>query len=146
MSDNVLSAFLGAIIGGILTLITEIILRKIDEKQKEKHYASILYYDLKSIEDYILNERSSVNIRYSFDWQGIVSNCTFLKPDYVKILYNIYDLLYNFNYHFQEQKKVGESRQKDDIDEFRKLKAIFSYNPDNIYNNILEQLSDKIGK
>lgn len=80
MSDgviNLLSAFLGAIVGGALTYITEWLLKRADGRQQEKHYSSMLYYDLKSIEDYILNERSSVNVIYSSDWQSIVVNCIF---------------------------------------------------------------------
>ena len=55
-----------------------------NDKKKEAHAASILYYDLKSIEDYLKNERSSVNLRYSADWQSIVANCPFLSHQQVR--------------------------------------------------------------
>jgi hypothetical protein len=141
---NLLSAFLGAIAGGALTYITEIRLRKEDRKQQERHYASMLYYDLRSIENYVLKEESSVDIRYSSDWQSIVSECTFLKPSYVENLYKIYDLVYNFNYHFKEQKKVGEDKLKTDIKEFMKLVSIFMHNSDATYKDVMRELSSKL--
>lgn len=75
-NENLISAVLGDVIGGVATFTSELHLRNSDSKQQEKHFASMLYYDLKSVEDYIIDGRSSIDIRYSSDWQHIVANCS----------------------------------------------------------------------
>jgi len=74
---NGMNGWTGAIIGvfftGVVTYIIEEIKRKRRRKEQEGHAASILFYDLKSIEYYLKEERDSVNLRYSDDWQGIVA-------------------------------------------------------------------------
>lgn len=67
----------------------------------------MLYYsiDLISIEKYIKSERGSVNIRFYSEWQHIVAKCTFLQPGQVELIYNIYDTVYNYNYHYKLRKK-----------------------------------------
>ena len=85
------SNFVGALIGGFCTLIGSIWVWKSQSKEQEKHAASMLYYDLCSIENYLRNERSSVNIRYSVEWQKMVSSCAFLPLDVMEKIYNIYE-------------------------------------------------------
>lgn len=152
MSDNlinILSTLAGAIVGGIATYISENHFRKSNNKEQIAHYASILYYDLKSIEYYLKKEKSSVNIRYSIEWQQIVAQCTFLTSDSVEYIYSIYDYLYNYNYHFSNLMKSGNSFKKEDISEYNQLKMKFfdnskgDVNLDKInadYANVLSEL------
>lgn len=118
---NVGSALIGALVGGIATYLSEIHFRKKDENQKIKHYATILYYDLKSIAKYLETERGLVNIRYSEGWQDIVAECLFLKDDEIQYLYEIYDNVYNFNFDFTQRINNGKLFIKEDIVEYNVL-------------------------
>ena len=74
IDSNIISGFGGALIGGFLSIVTTFLSREMDDKQKNKHNASMLYYDLKSIEKYITNfSELLVDIRYSNDWQIVLS-------------------------------------------------------------------------
>ena len=59
---------MAAIIGGLFTLVVSMLSWKKRSKSQEKHAASMLYNDLISIEKYLHDERSAVNIRYSEKW------------------------------------------------------------------------------
>lgn len=64
--NELYAALLGAIIGGLLTFMGEFIYRKCDENSKQQHSASILYNDLKSIQEYILEaDRQRTPVFYS---------------------------------------------------------------------------------
>lgn len=96
---------------------------KFFKKRSQKRIAaSILYNDLKSIERYFASEKSSVNIRYSNNWQNMVAACSFLKNENVKKIYIIYDEVYNFNYKYQTKEKEGVEFEKEDIDSYGKIK------------------------
>ena len=73
-----------------------------------------MYNDLKSIEKYLADERSSVNIRYSEDWQCIVAQCPFFNAEEIELIYYIYGEVYNYNYHYRckEQLKVVFSKEE----------------------------------
>ena len=99
--------YVGAIIGGgftllgvLATILFTIRQQKESDIKKEKHVASILYFDIKSIESYLKYERSSVNLRYSENWQSVVAECSFLSGKQVEYIYKIYDLVYNYNYFY----------------------------------------------
>ena len=91
-----------------------------------KQAASVLYYDLKSIESYLKTEGSSVNIRYFSEWQSIVAECTFLEPDDVEHLYKIYDLVYDYDYHYRLKEEQGAVK-KDAILQYKELKKVMFY-------------------
>ena len=67
--------------------------------------ASILYYDLLSIEDYLVNEKDNVNLRYTDDWQDIVACCICLTHQQIEYIYKIYDKTYNYNYYYRKMEK-----------------------------------------
>lgn len=117
-------SIIGALIGGLFSLVVGIILNRRERKNRENHAASILYYDLKSIEEYISSPNNSVNIRYSNDWQEMVANCSFLDDTHVKRLYNIYDTLYNYNYAYTQKEKIGKPFVKNDMAELIALETL----------------------
>lgn len=114
-------SFICAIIGGACTLVGGVFVYKQEKKSQQSNASSILYYDLKSIENYLANERSSVNLRYSEDWQRMIAGCSFLKDKHIKWLYNLYDEVYNYDYHYRLLEKMG-SVTKEDIQTYKLLK------------------------
>lgn len=142
-NENLMSAALGAVIGGIVTFMSEMHFRKSDDKEQVKHYASILYYDLKSIEYYVLHEASSVDIRYCDDWQSLVINCSFLSSEDVRYIYSVYDLIYNFDFLFQRYKDSGMSNRKEDQPAYKELQKCFQKD-NSSYNEIMKKLEKKI--
>jgi NADPH-dependent 7-cyano-7-deazaguanine reductase QueF len=141
-NENLMATILGAMIGGMLTFVIEIHFRKKDARENEKHFASILYYDLLSIKDYIENERSSVDVRYSQEWQSLIAHCTFLKSEYIGWIYKIYDSIYNYDYSMKSRKENKTFHRKEEIDDYKKLQNYFK---ENSVNTILNDLRDKIG-
>ena len=122
---------IGAIIGFIGTLCGTFIAyclgmkqQKDNDKKNEAHAASILYYDIKSIEDYLKKERSAVNLRYSVDWQSIVANCSFLEHHQVAYIYKLYDKTYNYNYFYCLKEKEGQFFTKEDVPQYKELKEL----------------------
>lgn len=144
------SSLVSAVIGGICTLLGGGLVYHIQSGAQTKQAASVLYYDLKSIESYLKTEGSSVNIRYFSEWQSIVAECTFLKPDDVDQLYKIYDLVYDYDYHYRLKEEQG-AVAKDTISQYRELKRIMFYSADDgldlekynlKYKHLLETLKD----
>lgn len=99
---------------------------------------------------HLKTEGSSVNIRYFSEWQSIVAECTFLKPDDVDQLYKIYDLVYDYDYHYRLKEEQG-AVAKDTISQYRELKRIMFYSSDDgldlekynlKYKHLLETLKD----
>ncbi len=121
-------AFGGAIIGalatGVVTFLIERHNRKKEGRIQESHAASILSYDLKSIEDYMAHERSSVNLRYTVDWQDLVASCSFLKDQHIEYIYQIYDVVYNYNYYYKLKEQTGVSVNKETIPHYERLQEI----------------------
>ena len=107
-------SLISALIGGVCTLLGGWLVYHFQSGTQKRQAASVLYYDLKSIESYLKTEGSSVNIRYFSEWQSIVAECTFLKPDDVEQLYKIYDLVYDYDYHYRLKEEQG-AVEKDDI-------------------------------
>ena len=110
-----------------------------------------LLYDLCSIENYLKSERSSVNIRYSNDWQDIVSSCVFLPLDVMEKIYNIYDLVYDYNYHYKLREDNKQMVYIEEIDQYIRLKKeffetrngkVFSGNRNVEYERIIEVLRE----
>lgn len=124
MSEAFGGAIIGALVTGVCAFLIERDRRNQEKKTQEGHAASILFYDLKSIEDYMAHERSSVNLRYTVDWQGIVASCSFLKDQHIEYIYKIYDVVYNYNYYYKLKEQTGISFRKEDIPQYLKLKEI----------------------
>ena len=143
-NENLISAVLGAIIGGIATFASEKHFRNSDNKEQEIHFASMLYYDLKSIEDYLINESSSVDIRYSTEWQKLVANCSFLKTEYIENIYKIYDYVYNFDFLYKKSKEQGTSNRKEDQPAYKGLKENLMSNKNSTYTSLMKELTKKI--
>lgn len=113
------SAIVGAVIGIIATLLGVWATYLLEKRSQENFAAAILYNDLKSIEKYLACERSSVNLRYSDNWQQIVANCSFLKDKELETIYAIYGDVYNYDYGLIE--KTDGFFKKEDIASYRKL-------------------------
>ena len=54
----------------------------------------------------------------------MVAACTFLKTEDLEIIYEIYDLIYNYNYMYKLIEKK-ESVTKENIEQYKELKKIF---------------------
>ena len=52
----------------------------------QKQAATVLYYDLKSLEEYFIldGEMNSANVRYYNQWQDALGKCSFLGPSDIK--------------------------------------------------------------
>ena len=123
---NWLTSLVPALIGGVCTLIGGVFVYREQNESQIKHAASVLYYDLKSIEKYLRTERSSVNIRYFSEWQLIVAECTFLRADDIELLYKVYDLVYDYDYHDKLKQEHG-TVVKEDISQYEELKKNMFY-------------------
>lgn len=130
-NSDIMIEIVGALIGFIGTLCGTYLAYRLgmkqqndNDKKNEAHAASILYYDLKSIEDYLKNERSSVNLRYSADWQNIVANCPFLSHQQVAYIYKLYDKTYNYNFFYRLKEKSRQSFSKEDIPQYKEIKKM----------------------
>lgn len=138
-------AMIGAIIGGFIIYYVEERKRKKNDIILESHAAMLLYYDLKSIEQYI-KEDELVNLRYSNEWQGMVTKCSFLCDRDIKYLYDIYDTVYQYHESFGHKIAHESSFEKEEIKSYKKLKELFWEN-DNIcvtgYKNVLEELEKR---
>lgn len=124
LGETVISGFLGAVVGGICTYLVEKGKRKEETKKLERHAASILYYDLKSLEKYFRETEENVNLRYSSDWQTMLSNCSFLTEENVMYLYKIYDEAYNYNIAFDLVDIRNKRFKKEKMMEYKKLKRL----------------------
>lgn len=121
---NLISALLGAIVGGAITFFSEWKVRKSDDKQSSDHASSLLYYDLISIQSYLKSERGSVNIRYSTEWQDLLAQCYFLESKDIEYIYNIYDMVYNYNFYYEKKSNSNISFRKEEIPEYELLKKL----------------------
>lgn len=138
-------AMIGAIVGGLIIYYVEERKRKKHNIILESHAAMLLYYDLKSIEQYI-KEDELVNLRYSNEWQGMVTKCSFLCDRDIKYLYDIYDTVYQYHESFGHKIAHERSFEKEEIKSYKKLKELFGVN-DNIcvtgYKDVLEKLEKR---
>lgn len=141
--------FIGIVIGGFITFFIQWIFRKMDKRDKEIHFSSLLENDLKSIEYYLEKERGSVNMRYFEKWQDTLAECSFLDNKSIEYVYNIYDLVYNYNYKYEQLEKRGKSIKKEDIKEYKSLQRKIFWGKDNSinfkeYNDKYKQVIEKL--
>lgn len=153
-NNNMIEAFGGAIVGalatGVVTLLIESRKRKKEERTIESHAASMLFYDLKSIEYYMAHESSSVNLRYTDDWQGIVASCSFLKGQHIQCIYKIYDEVYNYNYYYKLEERKGPVTKKN-IPQYKEIQEILFDNSKGYINtekyaSMYEEIQDELKK
>ena len=133
-----LSTIVGSVIGIVGSLLGGWAAYWLEKRSQKRFAATILYNDLKSIERYLEQESGLVNLRYSENWQDMVANCSFLTDDKVKIIYEIYDEVYNFNYKYQLKEKEANFK-KEDIDSYEKIKNIM-FGASTDYKKLIEIL------
>lgn len=133
-----LSTIIGSIIGIVGSLLGGWAAYWLEKRSQKRFAATVLYNDLMSIKRYLASEKSSVNLRYSNNWQDMVADCSFLKKENIEKIYLIYDEVYNFNYIYQFKEKEG-SFKKEDIDSYLKIKNEMS-DTSAEYNKLIENL------
>jgi hypothetical protein len=121
---SLVSGLIGAIIGGCITIC----IRLRDARKQRAFYASLLMCDLDSIKGYIDGKFYFSDIRYNENWQQILAECVFLSADSVKVIYSIYDGVYNFNYRTYYEMKIDVNFDKIKTMEFDSLREKFYYN------------------
>ena len=98
--------------GTLIAISASFVLNYMNNRQKEKHSASILLHDLKSIEWHARNTDESVtNFRYTPDWQALVAECHFLTERHIILLYKIYDEVHGCNVRFS----LASQRQAENL-------------------------------
>ena len=144
---SVIAALLGAIVGAVGTYLINRAQQNRVDTQRIRFNASILYNDLKSIEKYIKEGDTSVNLRYMEMWQTIVAECSFLNEQEIEYIYGLYDVAYNYNYSYREKEKGNLSVKKDSIPHYHELKRFIfkaldnsEYKYDGRYENLLTVL------
>lgn len=154
LNEPIINTVIGAFIGIIASMLGGWVVFQQQKKEQEGFAAIILKNELKYVENYLIHERSSVNLRYSHDWKQVVAKCSFLKDEEVEWIYMIYDKIYNFNYRYKLKERTGSVR-KEDIDSYKKLQCdMFDTTngyPDfkkysEKYNELLENLHKHIKK
>lgn len=122
LNEPIINTIIGAVIGFVASVFGGWIVYRREKRSQESFAASVLYNDLKSIERYLAYERSSVNLRYTEDWQRIVAECPFFNVEDIEWIYQIYDEVYNYNYHYRCKEQSGMAVRKEDICSYTKLK------------------------
>ncbi len=141
LSTEIISALISAVISLVITTVGW----KYETRKQEKHAASMLYYDFLSIENYLEDEDNLVNIRFSDEWQSMVSDCSFLKSDDVRMIYKIYDLVYDYNYHYKRLEQSG-TINKEKISQYTELKELIIGEANEKYENIKQYLKSHMKK
>ncbi len=146
--NDMLETLIGVILGAIFTFATEYYIKYKEKKESEKYAASLLYYDLLSIEEYFKYDKISVNLRYSNEWQGMVSNCNFLDKNSVKYIYDIYDSVYNYNdFYTRNENEIQMNSENKEYDYYKKLKFLFFNDKgeyETKYKVIIKNIEDRI--
>lgn len=120
--SELLAALLGAIIGGVFSLVGIYLTNHLEKKKQEKHSAAVLFYDLESICKFV-NDNSGQecpDIRYTDGWLSAVLSCSNLEPEQVKQVFEIYDDVYDYNYYRNIGKNDNLAEEK-----FNNLKKHF---------------------
>jgi len=87
--------------GTLIAISSNFVLNYLNNRKKERHSASILLHDLKSIEWHARHDGENItNFRYTPDWQALVAECHFLTEPHIIMLYKIYDEVHCCNVRF----------------------------------------------
>ena len=124
INNEIVDTVMGAVLGFVASILGGWIVYRREKKNQESFAASLLYNDLKSIEKYLADERSSVNIRYSEDWQCIVAQCPFFNAEEIELIYYIYGEVYNYNYHYRCKEQLKVVFSKEEICSYTKLQNL----------------------
>lgn len=126
---DVVTTLIGVVVGAVLTYLLGTYQQSKQDKKRLAHAASILYYDLLSIEDYLINEKDNVNLRYTDDWQDIVACCICLTHQQIEYIYKIYDKTYNYNYYYRKMEKNNGIVSKKDNPYYNEIKNLLFDKP-----------------
>lgn len=90
------------ILGALITIATDTMWRYKENKNKKKHNARMLYYDILSIEKYVNQHNQNrlgayEDLRYNGEWQKILLELDYLSFKQIDCVYNLYDTVYDFN-------------------------------------------------
>lgn len=140
LNEPIINTIIGAFIGMIASMFGGWIVFWQERNGQESFNATLLYNELKYIENYLARERSSVNLRYFSDWQHIVGKCSFLKNEEVAWIYMIYNEIYNFNYRYRLKERAG-GVNKESIDSYKKLQQYMFDTTEGYFD--LEKYSEK---
>ena len=124
INNEIVDTVMGAVLGFVASILGGWIVYRREKKNQESFAESLLYNDLKSIEKYLADERSSVNIRYSEDWQCIVAQCPFFNAEEIELIYYIYGEVYNYNYHYRCKEQLKVVFSKEEICSYTKLQNL----------------------
>lgn len=144
---------LGIIIGVGIAGSLEFVRDNVRKKLKLKRYVALVYYDLKSLENYLKEEKGDVNLLYTDGWKDMLAGCSILKPDDIAYLYDLYNTIYNYNEIYKQRMKNANSVQKQDISYYDELKRkvflgdekyidLSRYNVK--YEKVIKKLEEKI--
>lgn len=117
------------LLGALITIITDVIWHYMESKNKKRHSARMLYYDILSIKKYVDQHNQNrletyENLRYNREWQNILLELDFLSFKQVECVYNLYDTVYDFEYSdeyswryecFDKINKIITSKEFDDL-------------------------------
>ena len=117
------------LLGALITIITDVIWHYMESKNKKRHSARMLYYDILSIKRYVDQHNQNrletyENLRYNREWQNILLELDFLSFKQVECVYNLYDTVYDFEYSdeyswryecFDKINKIITSKEFDDL-------------------------------
>ena len=117
------------LLGALITVITDVIWHYMESKNKKRHSARMLYYDILSIKKYVDQHNQNrletyENLRYNREWQNILLELDFLSFKQVECVYNLYDTVYDFEYLdeyswryecFDKINKIITSKEFDDL-------------------------------
>ena len=130
------------LLGALITVITDVIWHYMESKNKKRHSARMLYYDILSIKKYVDQHNQNMletyeNLRYNREWQNILLELDFLSFKQVECVYNLYDTAYDFEYSdeyswryecFDKINKIITSKEFDDLMKKIQHKAKISWN------------------
>ncbi len=149
MERIILGIIIGVGIAGGLEFVRDNIRRRLELKR----YVALVYYDLKNVENYLKEEKDNVNLLYTDDWKEMLAECTLLKSDDIAYLYDLYNMVYNYNVVYKQKIENAGSVQKKDISYYDELKIkVFLGDEKYIdtsrynvkYENVIKKLEKKI--
>lgn len=140
---DIIIPLISTVIGAIVSFAVLYCQTRSEKKKMERQAAALLFYDLKSVEDYLQYEELNVNLRYSEEWQDMLSKCLCLKSRNIQKLYKIYDAVYNYNYYY-EHRMQDHMVKKEDWEYKSLYKEIYKESNTKEYNEVYKQVMDEL--